>query len=153
VSLVKRAARQQQGQQQLAALLDAAAGPWPAAQAAAFVALAVRRVEYERADRPDLRSEVLPELQRLQGLAAGAVLASGALPQEPPGHLQCPITYALMEDPVVAADGHTYERKAIKRWLQKHSTSPLTNLRLEHKVLVPNFAIRSALEEWQVRHA
>ena len=68
VSLVKRAVRAQ-GQQQLAGLLDASAGPWPAEQAAAFASLALRCVEYERADRADLRSEVIPELQRLQAQA------------------------------------------------------------------------------------
>ncbi|MHB9147949.1 MAG: U-box domain-containing protein [Candidatus Amoebophilus sp.] len=29
----------------------------------------------------------------------------------------CPITQEIMEDPVIAQDGHTYERQAIKRWL------------------------------------
>ena len=36
----------------------------------------------------------------------------------------CPITYELIHDPVIAADGHTYDRSAIQRWLAKHDTSP-----------------------------
>lgn len=28
----------------------------------------------------------------------------------------CPITHSVMTDPVVSADGHTYERAAIARW-------------------------------------
>lgn len=32
----------------------------------------------------------------------------------------------LMRDPVVCADGHSYERSVIEAWLQKHDTSPLT---------------------------
>jgi len=50
-----------------------------------------------------------------------------------------------MKDPVIAADGHTYERSAIEIWLKKHDTSPLTNLRLPHKHLVPNYALKSLL--------
>jgi len=32
----------------------------------------------------------------------------------------------LMIDPVIAADGFTYEREAIELWLQGHDTSPRT---------------------------
>lgn len=63
----------------------------------------------------------------------------------------CPITQQVMEDPVSASDGHTYERKAIETWFQHHLTSPLTNQRLNSKDLHPNhFAkkmIRNALEK------
>ncbi len=31
-----------------------------------------------------------------------------------------------MRDPVVCADGHSYERAVIEEWLQDHDTSPLT---------------------------
>jgi hypothetical protein len=33
--------------------------------------------------------------------------------------LSCPISFQLMTDPVVADDGHTYQRHAIKRWIDK----------------------------------
>jgi len=41
-------------------------------------------------------------------------------------HMLCPITRAVFFDPVVASDGHTYERCAIETWLHKHKTSPVT---------------------------
>ncbi|KAL0030823.1 hypothetical protein WJX77_008253 [Trebouxia sp. C0004] len=42
-----------------------------------------------------------------------------------PHHLLCcPITQELMVDPVIAADGHTYERDAFEKWLLRSSTSP-----------------------------
>ena len=50
----------------------------------------------------------------------------------------CPITQAVMEDPVMTADGHTYERAAIEQWLASHNTSPLTGLPLPTHELVPN---------------
>lgn len=55
----------------------------------------------------------------------------------------CPITQEEMADPVVAADGHSYEREAIEEWLKKHDTSPVTNLKLRNKTLIPNHALRS----------
>lgn len=36
----------------------------------------------------------------------------------------CPITRELMRDPVIAADGHTYDREAIEMWFRNHDTSP-----------------------------
>jgi hypothetical protein len=40
-----------------------------------------------------------------------------------------------MIDPVVAADGHTYERAAIEVWLASHDNSPMTNVRLPNKTV------------------
>jgi hypothetical protein len=40
----------------------------------------------------------------------------------------CPISHALMRDPVTAADGHSYERREIELWFAGgHVKSPLTN--------------------------
>ena len=55
---------------------------------------------------------------------------------EPPDGLVCPITDELMLDPVLCADGHSYERASIREWLENHDTSPLTGVSLEHKLLV-----------------
>jgi U-box domain len=66
-----------------------------------------------------------------------------ALPNMP----SCPITQEPMRDPVVAADGHTYERSAIVRWLQSSDKSPLTGSVLPHKNLVPNYMLLSSLHE------
>ncbi|GLC49957.1 hypothetical protein PLESTB_000326900 [Pleodorina starrii] len=62
-------------------------------------------------------------------------------------HLCCPITQEPLRDPVVAADGNTYERLAIEAWLQQHDTSPMTNEILPHKALTPNNLIRKIAEE------
>ena len=58
---------------------------------------------------------------------------------------KCPITQELMVDPHVCADGHSYERDAIAAWLERHDTSPQTNLPLAHKHLVPNITLRNAI--------
>jgi hypothetical protein len=60
-------------------------------------------------------------------------------------HLQCPITLEVMTDPVIAADGITYERTAIEDWLRTHNTSPLTNTPLTSKSLTPNLVVRGII--------
>ncbi|EOD06407.1 hypothetical protein EMIHUDRAFT_219298 [Emiliania huxleyi CCMP1516] len=69
--------------------------------------------------------------------------------EEPPADFICPITTELMSDPVMAADGHSYERSAIKRWLATKSTSPMTGEALVHSFLAPNHTLRRQIREWQ----
>ena len=55
----------------------------------------------------------------------------------------------LMVDPVMVATGHTYDRPFIQRWLEQgHKTCPVTGVKLRHLELIPNFALRSAIQEW-----
>jgi hypothetical protein len=68
-----------------------------------------------------------------------------------PGMPYCPITGQQMIEPVVAADGHTYERYAIARWLETSSRSPLTGEILAHNKLVPNYLLLSSLSSGEKR--
>ena len=52
---------------------------------------------------------------------------------------------AMMVDPVIAADGHSYERKAIEAWLQQHSVSPVSGVRLMHKRVTSNHIVKSVI--------
>ncbi len=55
----------------------------------------------------------------------------------------------IFKDPVVAADGFTYSRAAIGKWLEDgHDTSPMNNLPLDHKYVCPNMAVRREALEW-----
>eukprot|EP00443_Scrippsiella_acuminata_P027726 CAMPEP_0115269130 /NCGR_PEP_ID=MMETSP0270-20121206/52881_1 /TAXON_ID=71861 /ORGANISM="Scrippsiella trochoidea, Strain CCMP3099" /LENGTH=61 /DNA_ID=CAMNT_0002685361 /DNA_START=11 /DNA_END=193 /DNA_ORIENTATION=- len=54
---------------------------------------------------------------------------------------QCPICHSFMKEPVVAADGHSYEQQAITRWLAYHGTSPMTGAQLPSTITVPNLII------------
>jgi len=58
-----------------------------------------------------------------------------------------------MEDPHIAADGFTYERKAIEAWLERHDVSPVTTHNLEHSNLTPNMTLLTAIQEWKCRLA
>lgn len=55
-----------------------------------------------------------------------------------------------MHNPHIAADGFSYELEAIDEWLKTgQGTSPMTNLRLKHKILIPNHTLRSLIEDWK----
>merc|ERR1719361_2326026 len=56
-----------------------------------------------------------------------------------------------MSEPVLAADGHTYERQAIEKWLQLHNTSPMTGAPLAHRYLTENFALRHVIASYDAR--
>ncbi|KAH8049373.1 hypothetical protein JL722_11903 [Aureococcus anophagefferens] len=56
--------------------------------------------------------------------------------------------YELMQDPVIASDGHTYERSAIAAWFERRRTSPITNEDLPNLDLVPAHAMRSLIARW-----
>ena len=62
-----------------------------------------------------------------------------------PPEVCCPITHQVMEDPVVAADGHSYERDSIVRWMRDHTTSPLTNEPLFSEYLFSNITLRNLI--------
>jgi serine/threonine protein kinase len=66
---------------------------------------------------------------------------------ETPESFRCPITRELMRDPVVCADGHSYERSDIERWLRLRGTSPKTGAVLESRHVLPNHALRNSIEE------
>jgi len=63
--------------------------------------------------------------------------------------LQCPITFELMLDPVIAADGYSYERSAMENWIAKKGAgalSPMTGIPLRHLELLPNITLRTVIE-------
>jgi len=79
-----------------------------------------------------------------------------------PGSFKCPITQDVMEDPVVAADGHSYEKSAFQRHLDHHheeirrrmewtgwARSPMTNVELANYNTIPNRSLKSAIAEWR----
>ncbi|XP_057980034.1 U-box domain-containing protein 33 isoform X1 [Malania oleifera] len=132
-------------------LLDPSAGDWPFVQAKQLAHLALRCCEMNRRNRPDLASEVWRVLEPMRlscGGSPSSRLGSEEHKQIPP-YFICPIFQEVMQDPHVAADGFTYEAEAIRGWLDSgNDTSPMTNHKLAHCNLVPNQAIRSAIQEW-----
>ncbi|PVD37339.1 hypothetical protein C0Q70_04338 [Pomacea canaliculata] len=63
--------------------------------------------------------------------------------------LLCPITREIMKDPVIAADGYTYDRSAIQAWLESgKDRSPMTNTVLDHRSLTPNRTLKMVIERF-----
>ena len=71
--------------------------------------------------------------------------------EEIPANFTCPITTELMKDPVIASDGHTYERCAIAQWFARARTSPTTNEPVPTTQLIPNHTARSMIAEFLSR--
>jgi hypothetical protein len=67
----------------------------------------------------------------------------------------CSITLEVMADPVIAADGHTYERHAIEDWFgscgEGETRSPKTNAILPNRALIPNHALKSLIAAYRER--
>ncbi|KAJ4777780.1 U-box domain-containing protein kinase family protein [Rhynchospora pubera] len=135
----------------LVSVIDGSAGSWPFEQAKELAKIALRCVELSKGQRPDLVTEVWAVVEPLMKAAAAYVE-----PHEEdciPSHFICPILKDVMRNPYIAADGFTYEADAIRQWLSGgHNTSPMTNLPLPHSNLIPNYVLRSAIQEWVQRH-
>ena len=56
----------------------------------------------------------------------------------------CPISMAVMRDPVITSDGYTYESSSITTWFNKSNTSPMTGLDIPN-TLIPNIVLRKLI--------
>ncbi|XP_022747355.1 U-box domain-containing protein 1-like [Durio zibethinus] len=66
-----------------------------------------------------------------------------------PDEFRCPISLDLMKDPVIVASGHTYDRNSIAQWINTgHHTCPKSGQRLIHMALIPNYALRTLVQQW-----
>ncbi|GAB5360550.1 hypothetical protein AAMO2058_000637500 [Amorphochlora amoebiformis] len=71
--------------------------------------------------------------------------------EEAPEYFLCAISQDVMLDPVCTCIGTTYERKKISSWLENHDTDPATTRVLRSKTLIPNIALRQAIEAWKTK--
>lgn len=87
------------------------------------------RVEPSALDYARKRCEELPALieKRREALGIGGV--------EAPSDFCCPITHEVMVDPVIASDGHSYEREALVEILGGTKISPLTREPLDDTII------------------
>jgi len=68
--------------------------------------------------------------------------------QQPPGEFLCKLTGTIMTDPVLAADGNTYERSAIEEWFKSSNLSPVNHIPLDQKILFPNLSLKNLITQW-----
>ena len=87
----------------------------------------------------------------ISGISVYSCLAMDVLDdRRPPEHF-CPITMEVMKDPVVASDGHSYERMAIEKYLKVtyHPKSPITGLPLGSQNLFDNQTLKTMIMDWK----
>ncbi|KAF8765440.1 hypothetical protein HU200_008585 [Digitaria exilis] len=139
----------------LHSIIDASAGDWPFAQANKMAHLGLRCITLSWGRQPDLAGEVwvvIEQLMKAAGLTTEPSRFASPSDAPAPSHFMCPIFQEVMTDPHMAADGFTYEAEAIRGWLHGANTSPMTNLTLANRKLIPNKALRSAILEWRQQH-
>lgn len=85
----------------------------------------------------------------VQSLSLGPSSSAAATDEPPDEFVDNFFMCEIMQDPVFADDGYTYERASIVEWLQKHDTSPATGGKLESKRVVPNHALRGRIIAWK----
>ncbi|KAI5013905.1 hypothetical protein ZWY2020_055295 [Hordeum vulgare] len=133
-------------------LIDKSAGNWPYVQAKQLAVVALSCVEMTREKRPDLLTKVwsvIEPLIRKPPVASWPCVQSAVRGSCVPDNLICPIRMDIMKDPQVASDGFTYEAEAIRRWFDGgNNRSPMTNLLLANRALVPNRALVSSIQEY-----
>ncbi|KAM1020524.1 hypothetical protein ACFX2I_041759 [Malus domestica] len=132
-------------------VLDPKAGHWPMEETRQLAELGLSCAELRRRDRPDLKEQVVPLLERLKEVADTAKNSAPPVQCLPPNHFICPILKDVMDEPCVAADGYTYDRKAIEKWFEENNNSPMTNLPLPNKDVILNYTLLSAIMEWKTR--
>ncbi|KAL0785064.1 hypothetical protein Bca101_001309 [Brassica carinata] len=132
-------------------MLDGSVRDWPMAEVEELARIAIKCSQLKCRDRPDLDTQVLPALKRILE-SANERLKREQDNVRPPSHYYCPILKEIMEDPYIAADGFTYEGRAIRAWIQHNqNVSPVTKHRLKHCDLTPNHTLKSAIQEWRSR--
>ncbi|KAL0734363.1 hypothetical protein Bca4012_010573 [Brassica carinata] len=134
---------------ELIKILDKKAGDWPMEETCKLAALALSCTEMRAKDRPDLETQILPALESFKNVAEEARNLISSAPKQPPSHFLCPLLKDVMSEPCVAADGYTYDRRAIEEWMEDQHTSPVTNLPLQNTNLLPNHSVYAAIGEWR----
>ncbi|XP_053295120.1 WD repeat, SAM and U-box domain-containing protein 1 [Pleuronectes platessa] len=97
------------------------------------------RLNKETASELGIESVGLRLLRKIEALKAEQ---SGS---DAPHEFLCPITRELTRDPVISADGYSYES-----WIRgKNKTSTMTNLPLQTTLLTPNRSLKMAITRWK----
>ena len=114
----------------------------------ALAAAARERPAQMPLNEEDVKLSMMAQARRASRNAHDEAVLIYGIP-EPPDALVCPISMELMEDPVLAMDGHTYDRSSIEAWLKTgKKTSPKTNEALPSTTLYPNHAVKSMVQDY-----
>ncbi|XP_068314746.1 U-box domain-containing protein 1-like [Pyrus communis] len=100
--------------------------------------------EIEKPCKEDMKLQCVPS-----GRFYDHSSSSQSLIPNVPDEFRCPISLDLIRDPVIVASGHTYDRNSIAQWINSgHQTCPNSGQKLIHMALIPNYALRSLIQQW-----
>jgi multidrug efflux pump subunit AcrA (membrane-fusion protein) len=110
-------------------------------------------LELDEAPRAELRAELEQALLRVESAELRSEAEEAVARAMPDG--VCPMTLSLMRQPVVLADGNSYEKSFVDDWLLRESArddrrppqSPLTNTPLAHLYITENHMLRKLIIE------
>ncbi|PRP78102.1 hypothetical protein PROFUN_11614 [Planoprotostelium fungivorum] len=102
-------------------------------------------VQLQLGDLEEIGVEALGDRIRIRQGVTQLSTDYNVVDSQVPVEMICPISQEIMVDPVVAADGFSYERKPLEEWIELGGTSPLTGLPLTDKRVLPNLALRAMI--------
>lgn len=104
----------------------------------------------------DMKNEANPPLPTRYYRSLGTRCANivnrvrnaAALPYAP-DHLLCNISFELMQDPVIAPSGYSYERANIEEWISINPCDPMTRQPLTLQQLYPARSVKDAIQYYR----
>ncbi|CAN6336010.1 unnamed protein product [Urochloa humidicola] len=104
------------------------------------------------ADSDGSSNEYSEQIKLLSEVFSKATLAD--TPVDVPDYLCCQITFEIFRDPVITPSGVTYERAVLLEHLDKVGNfDPVTREPLKEHQLVPNLAIKEAVQAYLKEHS
>ncbi|XP_048539227.1 U-box domain-containing protein 70-like [Triticum urartu] len=153
---IKKIVEDAMKQGELNSIVDSSAGEWPVGHIQQLADLALICTEQSSRSRPALSGQLWTAVENMRdGAMLPSPSSSSSVRDESiiPSHFTCAISHEIMQDPHFAEDGFTYEGDLIRKWLQNNNRSPMTNKPLQHRKVIPNISLRSAIQEWLQQHS
>lgn len=107
-----------------------------------------KRARLQRLEKADTQASTSPAPSPQDVGSLDLLESSESQDKMPSSSFTCPLTMMAMFDPVLDAEGNTYERTAILEWLQRKKNSPLSRQPLHQRMLIPNIALRETIHEF-----
>lgn len=119
-------------------------GDWPSDIVQSAMQLGCKCCQRQSVHRPQM-ADVVNDLKEIHERAVAMAIGDSIDGTQLDKILKCPLTGNPLRDPVIADDGHTYERENVQRWFDSgYRKSPLTNLPMTTR-LIPNHMAKSIL--------
>lgn len=104
----------------------------------------------------EILNRVVPESESAISLPPRVALDTsthGNSEEEVPSDYICPISKKLMLEPVIAADGCTYDKQSLADWQAAGNTTyPDSSCAIDANMMLPNTLLRAQISQWKRLH-